>query len=88
VTFNFCSPKFQSGVELEELISFLREIDENFDAFTNIYSATDDSNKHYSTEGTSQMIYQGQNLAIWISDNRLMDPREVCSFMEVAMSYF
>jgi hypothetical protein len=85
-TFNVSLPKPQSDVERDGLISYLREIDENFDAFANMYNATDDSNKRSTTERTSQTIYRGQDLAIWMSDNRLTDPREVCFFTEIAVS--
>jgi hypothetical protein len=85
-TFNVSVPKPRSGVEREGLISYLREIDENFDAFANMYNATGDSNEHSTTERTSQTIYRGHDLAIWMSDNRLTDPREVCFFTEIAVS--
>lgn len=75
--FNICSPKVQLSVDHDGLADYLREIDENFDTITSLYSTKDDNNKRTSTIRASQTIHQGQDLAIWMDDDQV-DPREVC----------
>jgi hypothetical protein len=83
--FNFDMPKPQSDVKIEELVSYLRQVDENFDTLTNEYSAADSGNNNYSGRGTLQTTDRDQDLAIWMSDNRLADPGEVCSSIGITL---
>jgi hypothetical protein len=85
-TFKVSLPKPQSGVGHGELISYLREIDHNFDTFANMYNSPGYGETHSSTEEASQTIYRGQNLVIWMSEKRLIDPREVSLYTEIAGS--
>lgn len=79
--FKFGLSILQSDVELEELISYLQEIDDNFHAFRDTYNVTDRVNMHVGSRLISQTIYQGQGLAIWMSDKKLIDPDKVGSFL-------
>lgn len=74
-TFNFGLPNPQSQ---KELITYLQEIDDNFEALVHTYASNDLSRRPYSTEQAYQTIYRGRDLALWMSDRRLMDPKEVC----------
>ena len=68
-----------SGTAFDEFLDYLREVDENFDEFAARFGAADGCARHLGhTEKRSQMLYQGQDLAIWVSENRLESPREVC----------
>ncbi|KAJ6436687.1 carbonic anhydrase [Purpureocillium lavendulum] len=73
--FNFCLPTPEPGSALDDLSSYLRVVDQNFDAFVDRYELMTDQSRPLVNEGESQTTYSGQDLAIWISENKLEEYR-------------
>ena len=75
--FNFSKPRPpQSQAVLDSLITYLVEVDGNFDKFVAKYSAHEDARE---PEEKMQTMYSGRGILIWVSERSLAPPKEVCS---------
>lgn len=73
-TFKFGLPNRELQIEL---IAYLQEIDDNIKEFLLAFASYNlDGESHNSAE-PSQLKYQERNLALWMSEHRLMDPKTV-----------
>ncbi|KAI1354726.1 hypothetical protein F5Y01DRAFT_302389 [Xylaria sp. FL0043] len=54
-------PNPHQGRNLDELVSYLREVDENFNELIMIYETQDNGNEHIDISTTPTMIYQGRD---------------------------